>query len=146
MTHPYIPYFKTSRYRVETMVELANISPSDCVADLGSGDGRISIACAEKGATVVGFELDPVLADLSEKEIKDRHLETFISVQRKNFWDEDLSGFNVICVYPMPDIMEDLEVKLMKELKSGAKVLLNYYPFPTLKPAIQKNHIFLYIF
>ncbi len=145
MTHPLIPYFKTSRYRVESMVKLAHISPFDHVADLGSGDGRISIACAEKGAQVEGFELDPVLAEMSEEEIKKRHLDSNITIHRKNFWDEDLSRFNIICIYPMPDIMEYLEVKLTKELKSGAKVLLNYYPFPTLKPLVQKDHIFLYI-
>jgi cyclopropane fatty-acyl-phospholipid synthase-like methyltransferase len=47
---------------VEAMLELARVTASDVVYDLGSGDGRIPIAAAQRyGAFGVGVELDPRL-------------------------------------------------------------------------------------
>lgn len=140
----FIPYFITSRYRVETMVELSNVKRGEKVADLGSGDGRISIAFGEKDAVVHGFELNSELVLLSEKHIKKANLTGTVTIHQKDFWLENLSSFDIICMYPMPDIMPKLEEKLEKELKKGARVLLNYYPFPTWKEQTEKDNIYLY--
>ena len=142
---PFIPFFKTSRYRVQTMIDLSEVKPFERVADLGSGDGRISIEFAKKKALVEGFELDPLLADLSEDLIKKSSLEKNIIIHRKNFWDEDLSRFNIVCIYPMPDIMQALEAKLQNEIKKGTRILLNYYPFPTWEYEKSKDNVYLYL-
>lgn len=161
MDLPYIPYFQTTRYRVETMMELAQIKPGELAADLGSGDGRILIELAKRGAIAYGYELDERLIKQTQENIKrvfpschpelgsgSLYLETkqtSITVFQKDFWQENLGMYDIICVYPMPDIMENLEEKLQKELKKGSRVLLNYYPFPNWQPAAQKDHIYLYI-
>lgn len=154
-TPPFIPYFQTSRYKVETMVELANIKPGERAADLGSGDGRIVIALAQAGAEAHGYELDEKLIELSKQNIKDqvdRHsgeeriqnLLRGITIHEGDFWQEDLSQYNIICIYPMPDIMNQLEKKLFSELKENSRILLNYYPFLTKKHINQKDNIYLY--
>lgn len=142
---PYIPYFPTSRYRVETMVELAKVEGFEKMADLGSGDGRIAIEFAKKGVIVDGFELDEKWVKVSEKNIRDENVTHMVSIQTKDFWDADLSTYDIVAVYPMPDVMEKLEEKLKKELKKGAKALLNYYPLPTWQAAGAKRNIYLYI-
>ena len=43
-----VPYVPTPPVVVEEMLRLANVGPADFVIDLGSGDGRILIAAAEK--------------------------------------------------------------------------------------------------
>lgn len=140
----FIPYFQTTRYRVAAMIELAQIKPGDKAADLGSGDGRIVIALSQAGAITTGYELDEKLINLSRENINNTILSTTPTILQKDFWEADLEQYNIITVYPMPDIMEALEVKLQKELKCGARVLLNYYPFPTWKKTAEKDHIFLY--
>jgi predicted RNA methylase len=51
---------------VEQMLELAKSSKKDVVYDLGSGDGRVVITAAKKyGCKAVGYEIDPVLVELS---------------------------------------------------------------------------------
>lgn len=142
MTPPYLPYFQTTRYRVATMIELAAIQPGEKAADLGSGDGRIVIELAKAGAIVTGYELDEKLVKLSTENIKQAHVQAIIL--QKDFWQEDLSKYNIICVYPMPDIMHALEEKLLKELKQGSRVLLNYYPFPSWQEVTKKDNIYLY--
>lgn len=140
---PYIPYFQTTRYRVKAMVDLAEIKPAEKVADLGSGDGRIAIAFAHKGALLDAYELDDQLLALAKENASKENVE--INFLKEDFWDKDLSQYAIICCYPMPDIMEKLEEKLQNELAPGSRVLLNYYPFPNWKPAIIKDNIYLYV-
>lgn len=146
MALPFIPYFQTTRYRVTTMIDLAEIQPGEKAADLGSGDGRIVIALAQAGAQVVGYELDTNLVKLSEENIKKEHVEHNATILQKDFWQEDLSQYSIITVYPMPDIMEVLEKKLLKELQPRARILLNYYPFPQWQYTTKKDNIYLYRF
>lgn len=140
-----IPYFETSRYKVSTMIELSQVNKNDRVADLGSGDGRISVAFGQKGAQVTGFELVENLIKKSEEVISSLDLKKKVKFQKQNFWNVSLSNFNIVCIYPMPDIMDLLEIKLLTELKPKTKVLTNYYKFPNWKYKEEKNNIYLYI-
>lgn len=144
-TPPLIPYFATSRYKIDTMIELANIQSNEKVADLGSGDGRITIGFAYAGAHVEGFETDEELSEHATKEIKRLGLDENAIIHTKNFWEENLSRFDIICIYPMPDIMESLKEKLKKELRSKARILTNYYAFADWKETAKKDNIYLYI-
>ena len=55
------PFVPTPDLVVERMLELANVTNSDVVYDLGCGDGRIVITAAAKyGARGVGVDIDPV--------------------------------------------------------------------------------------
>src|SRR5947207_4043123 len=65
---PYVP----SPYQVvDRMLELAKIKPGEKLYDLGSGDGRVVIAAAQKyNAKSVGIELSSRLVKSSQEEIK----------------------------------------------------------------------------
>jgi cyclopropane fatty-acyl-phospholipid synthase-like methyltransferase len=141
---PKIPYFQTSRYRVATMVELAQVKPGEKGADLGSGDGRIVIAFAKAGVEMHGYEINDQLRKLSEEHIKHETL-TNTFIYNIDFWEENLSSYNIICCYPMPTIMGRLEKKLQNELRPSARVLLNYFPFLHWKEKAKKDNIFLYV-
>ena len=141
---PYRPYFQTTRYRVQAMVNLAEVKPDDTLADLGSGDGRILLAFASIGIQAHGFELDDALIKLSEENIFKANMNAKASVYKKDFWQVDLSGYSIITIYPMPDILVSLEKKLLDELSPGSRVLVNYYPLPTWKQELHKDNIYLY--
>jgi 16S rRNA A1518/A1519 N6-dimethyltransferase RsmA/KsgA/DIM1 with predicted DNA glycosylase/AP lyase activity len=141
---PKIPYFETSRYRVQAMIDLAKIQCGDKVADLGAGDGRITIAFAQAGAIVTAYEIEESFIRTMEKNIQDERLLGKITIANKNFWEEDLSTFSIIAIYPMPDIMEALEVKLQSETKPGTRILTNYYSFPLWKETTHRDNIYLY--
>jgi len=126
------------------MVELAKAQPDEKVADLGTGDGRITIAFAKIGNETHGYEIDADLKKLAEENIKKENL-TNAFIQAKDFWQEDLSKYDIICCYPMPTIMGRLETKLKNELKPGSRVLLNYFPFRHWKAKAIKDNIYLYI-
>src|SRR5688572_21570086 len=57
--YPEVPFVPTPDETVEKMLDLAKVSKRDVVYDLGSGDGRLVIAAAKKGARAVGVDIDP---------------------------------------------------------------------------------------
>lgn len=132
-------YFPTSETSVQTMLRLANIKRGEKVVDLGSGDGRILLAFARAGGEAHGYEINPILVWRSRRAIREAGLEGKTFVHWKSFWRADLSPFDVVIVYGIPYIMKKLEGKLGKELKTGARVLSNVYPFPGRRPTAEEK-------
>ncbi len=128
------------------MIDLAMPKTGDKMADLGSGDGRILVAFGKKGIESHGYELDSQLIEKSQNEIEKENINDRVFVHKEDFWEIDLSPFDIITIYPMPDIMGILEEKLRKELHPATRVLLNYYSFSTKIPKAIKNNIYLYQF
>lgn len=126
------------------MLKLAGDVKNKKVADLGAGDGRISIAFAKARAEVDAYELDENLIATLRRQVEIEKLADSVSVRQENLWNADFSIYDVLCIYPMPDIMETLEEKLKKEAKHGAKIITNYYPFSNLKHRGLENKIYLY--
>src|SRR4029079_19687716 len=54
-----VPYVPTPPAVVDRMLEMDAVRPDHFVIDLGSGDGRIAIAAARKGALALGIAIDP---------------------------------------------------------------------------------------
>lgn len=138
------PFVPTSDLGVERMLSLADVSAGDKAADLGSGDGRIVIALAKKGSEAHGYEINPFLVLWSRYRIVREGLTSKAFAHWKNFWQEDLSSFDVVTIFGITYIMKGLEEKLKKELKKGARVVCNSYPFPNWKPGKREGGVFLY--
>src|SRR3954454_23135129 len=60
-----VPYVQTPMEIVERMLRMAEVKQGDHVIDLGSGDGRIVIEAAKRGATGLGVDLDASLVKLA---------------------------------------------------------------------------------
>lgn len=138
------PFVPTRANVLDDMVRLSGACQGMRIADLGSGDGRLVAACATRGALVVGYEINPVLIWLSR--LLNIRLRPAGSAKYilGNFMNRDLSGYDAIITYLMPPMMVALEKKLLAELKPGARVVSNSFPFPNWKPIIQEGHIYVY--
>src|SRR3989338_11665358 len=130
-------FVPSKKNTIESMVKLSNVKKGDRVCDLGSGDGRIVIAFAKKGAKSFGYEINPLLVWISRYYIKKNKLEKNATIYWKSFWKEDLSKYEIVTVFGIDYIMSRLERKLKKELKSGSIILVNLFPFPNWKPNFQ---------
>ena len=131
-------YVPAPEERIEKMLRLLEIRPDDKAVDLGSGDGRLVIALARAGIEAHGYEINPFLVWLSRWKISRAGLRDKAFVHWRNFWPEDLSQFSVVVVYGISFVMRDLEIKLRKELRSGAQVVSHYFVFP-LWPEIKRE-------
>jgi len=138
------PYVPTAEERVAKMVSLVKVKPHEKAADLGSGDGRIVIALALSGAEAHGYEVSLPLVWISRRNIKKAGLKGKAFIHWKSFWREDFSSFRVVTLYGIPYIMERLEKKLRKELKSGARVVSNSFTFPNWKETQKTDKVYVY--
>lgn len=138
------PFVPTTRKNLHAMIELANPKPNERVAEIGSGDGRIVLELAKKGAVVDGYEINPVLVFYSIILIYKHHLQKNARIHWKSFWDVDFSQFTLVTVYCLNTSMGKLEKKLMKELPKNARIVSNTFSFPNLKPIKTKGKVKLY--
>lgn len=138
-------YFPTTPKSVETMRRLAEITPGEKIADLGSGDGRILIAFAMAGAEAHGYEVNPLLVWKSRLAIRKAGLENKAIVHWKSFWKADLGQYSTIVAYGFPHIMKKLGDKLKRELTPGSKVISNIFSFPSLSEIKSENKVHLYL-
>ncbi len=126
------------------ITDLLAIKKGDRAADLGSGDGRIVIAMAKKGALTFGLEKDEKLVELSRKKIATAGLCQTAFIYQTNFWQENLSTFSKIAIFQYYTIMAKLEKKLQMELMPGVFVVSHHWQFPHWRPVRQILDIYLY--
>jgi predicted RNA methylase len=134
------PSIPTPPSVVERMLEAGHVTASDVVYDLGSGDGRIVIAAAQKGARAVGVEVVPDLCRQAQQKIKDLGLSDRASIVEGNVFRVDFSPATVVTLYLMTDSNERLRPNLEKYLKPGTRVVSNLFPIKGWKP-ISVEHV-----
>lgn len=139
-----VPYVPSSWERLKTMIELAAVEPGERTLDLGSGDGRVVIAMAKLGAEAYGYEINSDLVREARENIENENISNRAFIFNKDYWFEDLSSFDIVTIYGITGVMERLEKKLRNELKSGAKVVSNFFTFPTWPHTYKKNDIYVY--
>ncbi|RJR26814.1 class I SAM-dependent methyltransferase [candidate division WWE3 bacterium] len=137
------PYVPSNPEVVTSMIGMANLGPGKVAADLGSGDGRIVVAIANTGAEAHGYEISPPLVALSRSKLKKLNLNNAF-IHKKDFWKEDLSGYDAIFMYQLPYVMQKIEPKFLDSLKPGAVVISNAFSIKKWKPFRSENSIFAY--
>jgi SAM-dependent methyltransferase len=125
-------YVPSSPEKALLLAELSGAAGGQRAADLGSGDGRVVIALARRGAEAHGFEVNPILVLLARRNIRRAALQERAFIHWKSFWRADLSGFDVITLFQGSFVMRRLEAKVRRELAPGARVVSDYWGFPTL--------------
>jgi SAM-dependent methyltransferase len=118
-----VPFVPTPENVVDKMIELAGVKKGDVVYDLGSGDGRIVIAAAKRGARAVGFEIDPDLVAESRANIQKAGVQESAEIRNLDILTVDLSGASVVTMYLLPDVNLKLRPNLQKQLKPGSRIV-----------------------
>ena len=130
------PYVSTPHSVVLKMLELAGVTPDDTVYDLGSGDGRIVIAAAQKfGARAVGVEIRGELARQSAEETAKLGLEKSARIIHGDMFEVDLGPATVVTLYQLRVVNKRLRPLLEKKLRRGARVVSCDFEIPGWTPA-----------
>lgn len=136
------PYLPTPPTVVESALTLLDLDETAVFADLGSGEGNITTAAAEKfNCFCIGFELDPRLIKEAKQKNKKDTTKRKIDYVQADLFTVDLSRFDALYVYPFPTIANQLSEKIKTECKKTAKILAYDYPLVgfTPKKAITVN-------
>ena len=125
------PFVPTPAAVVSATLELAKVGESDLVYDLGSGDGRIILAAAQRfRARAVGIEWDQALCEKTSSAIQRLGLEGRVKVIQGDIFKQDLSSASVLTGYLLPKSWERLAPILERQLRKGVRVVSVNDPIP----------------
>jgi SAM-dependent methyltransferase len=129
-----VPFVPTPQEVVDKMIELAGVKKGDTVYDLGSGDGRIVITAAKKGARAVGFEVDGDLIKESRENIRKAGVQNLAEIRQQDILTVDLSAASVVTMYLLPDVNLKLKPNLLSQLKPGSRVVSHAFDMGDWQP------------
>jgi SAM-dependent methyltransferase len=139
---PFVPMHGNN---VRAMVALAGLKPDERLFDLGSGDGRILIAAAARGARAEGWEINPVLVLASRLRIARAGLGNRARVHWGNLWRAPVGEADVVTLFFVHPYMARMEQFLRAKLRPGARVVSYGFRFPNWQPVRSEHGSHLYV-
>ena len=117
-----IPFVVTPPEIVERMLRMAEVGRDDYVIDLGSGDGRIVIEAAKRGARGLGVEIDASLVAAATQNARRAGVADRVRFEQRDLFQTDLSPATVVTLYLLPGLNAKLLPKLLA-LKPGTRIV-----------------------
>ena len=121
-----VVWVPTPQVVVDKMLDLAKVAPADFVIDLGSGDGRIVITAALRGARALGVEYNPDMVALSNRNAQKNGVADKTKFVKADLFETDFSRASVITMFLLPDMLLKLRPKIL-ELKPGTRIVSNTF-------------------
>jgi SAM-dependent methyltransferase len=119
-------WIPTAHTLVERMLDLARVTPSDYLIDLGSGDGRLVIAAAKRGARALGIEYNPDMVKVAETNAASEGVSDRARFTKADLFDSDFSRATVVTMFLLPDLNLKLRPKLLR-LNPGTRIVSNTF-------------------
>ena len=128
-----VPYVVSPEEVVDRMLRIAEVGPSDYVIDLGSGDGRIVIGAAKRGAHALGIDIDPTLVAKGRENAAAAGVADHAQFNAQDLFDTDLSRASVVTMYLLPEVNLKLRPKLLA-LEPGTRLVSHDWNMGTWEP------------
>ena len=128
-----VVWVPTSPELVEKMLDMAEVTPSDFVIDLGSGDGRNVIAAAKRGARALGVEYNPDLVQLSRQRAEAAQVSDKATFVQGDMYAADVSQATVLALFLTPEVLDRMTDKFLA-MKPGSRIVLNTFPITDWEP------------
>lgn len=119
-------WLPTAQSLVERMLALAKLTPRDHLIDLGSGDGRLVITAAQRGATAHGIEYNPELVAYAQRAAASAGVSDRATFEKADIFESDFSKATVITLFLLPDLNLRLRPTLL-EMKPGTRIVSNSF-------------------
>jgi len=119
-------WLPTAQALADKMLNLAQVTPRDFVIDLGSGDGRIVITAAKRGARALGIEYNPDLVALSKRNAAREGVGDKVQFVKADLFESDFSKATVITMFLLPELNLQLRPAILN-LKPGTRVVSNSF-------------------
>ena len=121
-----VVWVPTPQALVDRMLDMAKVTASDYVIDLGSGDGRTVITAAKRGATALGIEYNPNMVELSKRNAAKEGVSNKATFIKADIFQSDFSKATVITLFLLPHLNLQLRPILL-DMKPGTRVVSNTF-------------------
>ena len=111
---------------IETMLDLAGVTAKDYVVDLGSGDGRLVIAAAKRGARALGVEFEADMVALARRNAAAAGVGERAKFVQGDMFEADFSQATVLALFLLPTNLRRLAPKFL-EMPPGTRIVNNTY-------------------
>ncbi len=121
---PDVIYVPTPEPVVDAMLNLAGVKAGDVLYDLGSGDGRIPIAAAQRfGVRGVGIDINPVRVREANANAEAAGVTDLVTFKEADLFEEDIGEATVVTLYLLQSLNVKLRPKLLAELAPGTRIV-----------------------
>lgn len=121
-----VVWVPTTDAMVQKMLDHAKVTAQDFVMDLGSGDGRMIIAAAKRGARGLGVEFNADMVDFAKKRAAEAGVADKAQFVQGDMYEADVSRATVLALFLLPHNLEKLVPKFL-ELPAGTRIVANTY-------------------
>lgn len=129
-----VPFVPTPPEVVARMLDLAKVTKDDFVMDLGSGDGRIAIAAAKRGARAFGVDIDPYRVNEARENAKKEGVADRATFEVRNLFDTKIGEASVLTMYLLQTVNIQLRPRILSELKPGSRVVSHAFSMDEWEP------------
>ncbi|MEE8283847.1 MAG: class I SAM-dependent methyltransferase [Alphaproteobacteria bacterium] len=130
-----VPYEGSHAGVLKAMFEMAKVTRDDFIIDLGSGDGRIVIAAAQRfGARGFGVDLNEKLVAIANQRARRAGIGARARFFVRDIFKTDISRASVVTMFLYPEVVLKLRPKLLGSLAPGARVVSNEYHLGRWRP------------
>jgi 16S rRNA A1518/A1519 N6-dimethyltransferase RsmA/KsgA/DIM1 with predicted DNA glycosylase/AP lyase activity len=137
------PYVPTLSKQKRAALELLDLEPGQTLLELGSGDGTMLVAAAEKGLKVIGYELNPLLVLVSLW--RTRKYRKHVRVIWANFWWHVWPRTDGIYVFLLDRYMKKLDKKIIQNYPEQTVKLASFaFKVPDKEIESEKNGVYFY--
>lgn len=139
------PFLPSKPQAIREQVAFAGAVRGRRIAEIGSGDGRVAIALARAGATVDGYENNPLLVRRSRRAATAAGVADRVSFHRRDLWKVDYAGYDAVVVFGMSHLMRRLSRKLAREMAPGTVIVSNAFHIPGWVPVEEGTSALKYV-
>ena len=128
-----VVWVPTPQALVDTMLAMAKVTPADYVIDLGSGDGRLVITAAKRGATALGIEYNPDMVEYARRGAVAEGVSEKAKFENADIFESDFSKATVITLFLLTDLNLRLRPILL-DMKPGTRIVSNSFRMGEWEP------------
>jgi SAM-dependent methyltransferase len=118
------PYLATPESLIDPLLDVAAVTDSDTVVDIGCGDGRfVVLAATRRGCRAVGVETSPELVERARR--RAAPVEDRVRIELADARAADLSEATVVFAFLPLEVVADLLGDLLDRLRPGARLVVH---------------------